>query len=564
MIQPQNNAFSILIAQENPTVGAISANADLALDAWRVGCQQSVDLVALPEMFLTGYQLGDFITNDGFIQSCKEALINLATHIRGGPVLSIGTVWQVGDQLYNAYAYLKDGAIDRLIYKVHLPNTGVFDEKRHFAHGPTDQAPYTINGTRVGTLICEDGWKTDVAAQLSQAGADLLLLVNGSTYDTAKATDRYEIIKQRNKETKLPCVYINLISGQDDIIFDGGSFVLNETGQTCAQLPYFATENQVIRFDRAPLPDGQLILTAPNRDFTPPPQAYLDYQAICLGLRDYVRKSGFSKVVLGLSGGIDSALVATIACDALGSDCVHTVMLPSRYSSEGSVNDAQALIDALGCTSETISIEQGYNALLDTLAPTFSGCAPDTTEENLQSRLRGIILMAITNKFGGMLLTTGNKSEIAVGYCTIYGDMCGGYNPIGDLYKTQVFDMCRWRNQNQAPWMRVDNPDHAAIIPQNIIDKPPSAELRDDQKDSDSLPPYDQLDAILFELVENDRAPRETIDLGHDQQAVIQVAKLLHQSEFKRRQSAPIARISRRAFRLDRRYPIVNRYGGGI
>ncbi len=406
---------------------------------------------------------------------------------------------------------------------------------------------------RVGTPICEDSWYEDVAEAMAESGAEVLVVPNGSPYRRGKFDVRIGHMVARVVETGLPLAYLNMVGGQDDQVFDGGSFVLNPGGALALQLPVF--EEMVAHVDFTATPEGWRAATGPRA--VHPPICEQDYHAMVLSLRDYMGKTGFKKAVLGLSGGVDSAIVATIAADAIGPENVRCVMLPSEYTSAESLADARAVAEALGCRLDTLPIEAARAAVTETLAPLFAGREADVTEENLQSRLRGLMLMALSNKFGEMLLTTGNKSEVAVGYATIYGDMAGGYNPIKDVYKTRVFETCRWRNANHRPWMM--GPE-GAVIPARVIEKPPSAELRADQKDADSLPPYEVLDAILERLIEDDAAVAEIVAEGYERETVKKVEKLLYLSEYKRFQSAPGTRMTRKAFWLDRRYPLVNRW----
>ncbi len=426
----------------------------------------------------------------------------------------------------------------------------MFDEKRLFT--PADvTGPYTVNGVRIGSPICEDAWQPDVVETLEETGAEIILIPNGSPYFRNKQDIRMNHMVSRVVESGLPLVYLNMVGGQDDQVFDGGSFVLNKGGELAVQLPAFDKAIAHVTFNR--IDNGWHAEHGQKNIY--PDDFESDYRAMVESLRDYLRKTGFRKVLLGLSGGIDSAIVAAIATDALGAENVRCVMLPSEYTSSDSLEDAKEVAENLGCRYDFVPIAEGRQAITNTLAPFFEGLAHDITEENLQSRLRGLLLMAMSNKFGEMLLTTGNKSEVAVGYATIYGDMAGGYNPIKDLYKTRVFAMCRWRNDNHCDWM---SGPAGEVIPDRVISKPPSAELRPDQKDEDSLPPYGVLDAILTGLVDNDESVAELIAKGYAREDVKRVEHLLFISEYKRFQSAPGTRLSPRAFWLDRRYPIAN------
>ncbi|MDU8909922.1 NAD+ synthase [Aestuariicoccus sp. MJ-SS9] len=549
------DSFRVTLAQLNPTVGDLAGNAAKARDAWEQGKAAGADLVALPEMFITGYNAQDLVRKPAFHIAAIEAVRALAADCADGPALAIGGPWVEGAGLYNAYFICSGGRIVSTTLKHHLPNETVFDEVRIFDAGPLG-GPYAVGNTRIGSPICEDAWHEDVAETLAETGAEFLIVPNGSPYYRGKFETRLNHMVARVVETGLPLIYLNMVGGQDDQVFDGGSFVLNPHGQIMAQLPVF--EECVAHIDLERGPDGWRALQGP---FTEHPDLMeQDYHVMVLALRDYCRKTGFGKVLLGLSGGIDSALVATIAVDALGADNVRCVMLPSEYTSQHSLDDAEACAKALGVHYDFVPIAQGRAAITATLEPLFKGLAPDLTEENIQSRLRGLLLMAMSNKFGEMLLTTGNKSEVAVGYATIYGDMAGGYNPIKDMYKTRVFDCCRWRNAHHGDWMMGPA---GAVIPERIISKPPSAELRADQKDSDSLPDYPVLDGILHILIDDDGSIEDCVAAGYDRADAKKVEQLIYVSEYKRFQSAPGARLSKRAFWLDRRYPIVNRWRDG-
>lgn len=544
--------FRITLAQLNPTVGALAANAEKALAAWQAGRAAGADLVALPEMFLTGYQTQDLVLKPAFLRDAMAAMQALAAQVGSGPALGIGGPYVDETGSYNAWWVLKEGRVIARALKHHLPHDDVFDEMRLFDPGPVS-APLRLGPVSLGMPVCEDAWHPDVAGALAAAGAEVLMVPNGSPYRRGKLDLRRQVTGARVAETGLPLLYLNMVGGQDDQLFDGASFVLNPDGSVAAQLPAF--EEAVVHVD---LERGATGWRAVPGEIVPQPgDIEQDYRAMVLGLQDYLRKSGFSKVVLGLSGGIDSALVAVIAADALGAENVHCVMLPSRYTSQGSLDDAADLARRIGARLDTVKIEGPRAAVEGALSHVLAGTAPDVTEENIQSRLRGVILMAISNKFGAMLLTTGNKSEVAVGYCTIYGDMAGGYNPLKDLYKTRVFETCRWRNATHRPWMQAPAGE---IIPVAIIDKPPSAELRENQKDQDSLPPYEVLDAILERLVEGDQSVDQIVAAGFDRATVKRIEHLLYISEWKRFQSAPGPRLTTRAFWLDRRYPMVNRW----
>ncbi|MEI4196379.1 NAD+ synthase [Roseovarius sp. E0-M6] len=544
--------FRLTLAQLNATVGDIDGNSAKARTAWEEGRAAGADLVALPEMFITGYNTQDLVMKPAFHQHAFDAIDRLAADCADGPALAIGGPWIEGAELFNAYHILSGGKVVRRVLKHHLPNETVFDEERLYASAPVG-GPFALDGVRIGSPICEDAWHEDVPETLAETGAEFLLVPNGSPYYRGKMDTRLNLMVSRVIETGLPLIYLNLVGGQDDQVFDGGSFVLNPGGELALQMPLF--QEAIAHLDMVRGKDGWY--AEPGERAHLPGEWEQDYHVMTLALRDYMAKTGFKKVLLGLSGGIDSAIVATIAADALGPDNVRCVMLPSEYTSQASLDDAKAVAENLGCRYDFVPISEGRAAITHTLAPLFEGTEPDLTEENIQSRLRGLLLMALSNKFGEMLLTTGNKSEVAVGYATIYGDMAGGYNPIKDMYKTRVFETCRWRNANHRDWMMGPTGE---VIPPRIINKPPTAELREDQKDSDSLPDYPDLDAILNILVDEDGSIADCVAAGFDREVARRVEHLLHISEYKRFQSAPGPRLTKRAFWLDRRYPIVNRW----
>ena len=544
--------FRITLAQLNPVVGDLAGNAAQARAAWEAGREAGADLVALPEMFITGYNTQDLVMKPAFYTAAIEQVRQLAADCAEGPALAVGGPWVEGTELYNAYHILKGGRISTSLLKHDLPNETVFDEVRIFDAGPLG-GPYAVGNTRIGSPICEDAWHPEVPETLAETGAEFLLVPNGSPYYRGKHETRLNHMVARVVETGLPLIYLNMVGGQDDQVFDGATFGLNPGGALAFQMPQFDAAIAHVDLERGP--EGWRIL--PGEEHVHPSEYEQDYRAMVEALRDYCGKTGFKKVLLGLSGGVDSAIVATIAADALGPDNVRCVMLPSEYTSEDSLEDAKAVATALGCRYDFVPISQGRAAITETLAPLFAGLAPDVTEENIQSRLRGLLLMALSNKLGEMLLTTGNKSEVAVGYATIYGDMAGGYNPIKDLYKTRVFEACRWRNANHRPWM---NGPAGEVIPPRVISKPPSAELREDQKDSDSLPDYDDLDQMLEILIDRDGSIGDCVAAGFDRAVAQKVERLIYLSEYKRFQSAPGARLTKKAFWLDRRYPIVNRW----
>ena len=546
------DTFRITIAQMNPVVGDIAGNIAKAKTAWEAGRDAGADLVALPEMFVAGYNAQDLVMKPAFHTAAMQAAQALAEDCADGPALAIGCPWAEGAELFNAYLICKGGRIASRVLKHHLPNETVFDEVRVFDAGPLG-GPYSVGNTRVGSPVCEDAWHPDVAETLEETGAEFLLVPNGSPYYRGKYETRLNHMVARVVETGLPLIYLNMVGGQDDQVFDGGSFALNPGGKLALQLPVF--DEVITHVDLTRGADGWRVVEG---EITAHPDAWeQDYRTMVTSLRDYCAKTGFGQVLLGMSGGIDSALTATIAADALGPENVRCVMLPSEYTSPHSLEDAEACAKALGCRYDYVPISDTRAAVTGTLAALFEGTDEGLTEENIQSRIRGLLLMALSNKFGEMLLTTGNKSEVAVGYATIYGDMAGGYNPIKDLYKTRVFETCRWRNANHREWMLGNAGE---VIPERIISKPPSAELREDQKDSDSLPDYPELDALLEILVDDDGSIADCVAAGYDADTARKIERLIYLSEYKRFQSAPGARLTKHAFWLDRRYPIVNRW----
>ncbi len=546
------DTFRITLGQLNPTVGDIDGNAAKARSAWQAAREAGADMVALPELFITGYNAQDLIMKPAFHTAAIEAVKALAVDCADGPTLAIGCPWVEGAELFNAYLICRGGRIVSRVLKHHLPNETVFDEVRVFDAGPLG-GPYSVGNARVGSPICEDAWHEDVAETLQETGAEFLLVPNGSPYYRDKMETRLNQMVARVVETGLPLIYLNMVGGQDDQVFDGASFALNPGGKLAMRMPVMSEAITHVDLERTP--DGWRVVEG---EIAPQPDEWeQDYHVMVVALRDYMAKTGFKKVLLGMSGGVDSALVATIAADAIGPENVRCVMLPSEYTSSDSLEDAERCAKALGCHYDYVPIAEGRAAITNTLAPLFEGMEPGLTEENIQSRLRGLLLMAMSNKFGEMLLTTGNKSEVAVGYATIYGDMAGGYNPIKDMYKTRVFKTCEWRNANHRDWMMGNAGE---VIPTRIITKPPSAELRDDQKDSDSLPDYPELDAILNILVDQDGSIADCVAAGFARETAQKVERLLFLSEYKRFQSAPGTRLTKHAFWLDRRYPIVNRW----
>src|SRR5579863_1122632 len=545
--------LAIAVAQLNPIVGDVSGNLDRARKARAQAAGDRADVVAFPELFIAGYPPEDLVLKPAFQAACRAAVETLARETGdGGPAILIGTPWVEDGKLYNAYALLTGGRIEAIRYKVDLPNYGVFDEKRLFVPGPAP-GPITIKGIRVGIPICEDIWGPDVVECVTETGGEILLVPNGSPYWRGKSDDRLNIAVNRVVESGLPLVYLNMVGGQDELVFDGVTFALNADRSVAFQLPAFRETVVTTHWSRT---QGVWRCTqGPIAAAEEPDQA--DYTACMVGLRDYVEKNGFKGVVLGLSGGIDSALVAALATDALGAARVRCVMLPFRFTSQVSLDDAAAIARALGVRYDVVPIESAVGGLEAALAGIFAGAPRDVTEENLQARARGTILMAISNKFGLMVVTTGNKSEMSVGYATLYGDMNGGFNPIKDLYKTEVFRLARLRNR----W----KPEGAlgpsgAIIPENVLTRAPSAELRENQTDQDTLPPYEVLDQILERLVEREEPLATIIAAGFDRDTVIKVERMLGLAEYKRRQAAPGVKVTLKNFGRDRRYPIVNRF----
>lgn len=550
---PPTDRLVIALAQIGCTVGDIEGNAAAIRKARADAAGQGADLVMFSELNLAGYTPEDLVLKPAFQEACRATAEDLARETAdGGPAMLIGLPWVEGGLLYNAYALLAGGRIEAVRFKVDLPNYGVFDEKRVFARGELP-GPIVFKGVRLGIPICEDIWAEEVCECLAETGAEILLVPNGSPYWNGKMEERVQVALARIVETGLPLVYLNQIAGQDELVFDGGSFVINADKRLVVQLPAFESVVTTVTFARRAgrwaCQDGPRALL-PEGDEA-------DYAACVLGLRDYVEKNGFPGVVMGLSGGVDSALCAALAVDALGPDRVHCIMLPYRFTSDESLTDAKACADALGVRYDILPIAPAVEGIESVLAPLFAGRTRDTTEENLQSRTRGTLLMSVSNKFGPMLVTTGNKSEMSVGYATIYGDMNGGFNPIKDLYKMQVFRLCALRNGwKPAGAMGPDG----EVIPHNIIVKPPSAELRENQKDEDSLPPYPVLDDILESLVEREMRVSEIVARGHDLATVKRIERLLYLAEYKRRQSAPGVKVTKKNFGRDRRYPIVNRF----
>jgi NAD+ synthase len=538
----------IASTQANPKVGDISGNEALARERMAEASTLGADLALFSELFLIGYPPEDLALKPAAVKACVDALGRLAPATQRGCAALVTLPWPHDDgRPRNAIAYLADGEVKDVAFKIDLPNYGVFDEKRIFAPGKT---PLLIdfNGVKIGAPVCEDIWGGGPCANLRSRGAEILLVPNGSPYRRTADDERLEVSRARVAETGLPLVYVNQMGGQDELVFDGASFALQADGEVAMRLPMFEDAVALSAWERRA--GVWRCVDAPMADWPTGPEEV--YRAMVVGLRDYVRKSGFKGVLLGLSGGVDSALTLAVARDALGADAVRAFMLPSRYTSRESVDDATACARISGVKLDDIAIAPAVAAFDAMLAAEFAGRPADLTEENIQARIRGVALMAISNKFGLMLLTTGNKSEMAVGYATLYGDMCGGYNVLKDLYKVDVYDICRWRNAHAV----YGGPNHP--IPERILTKAPSAELRPNQTDQDSLPAYEELDAILHGLVEEEATLDEIVARGHDPATVERVQNLLYSSEYKRRQAAPGLKIGGKAFGRDRRYPLVN------
>src|SRR5690348_1358145 len=543
--------LAIAIAQLNPSVGDVAGNAEKARLARAKAAADGAELVAFPELFLAGYPPEDLVLKPAFQAACRAAVEALARETGdGGPAVLVGTPWVENGKLYNAYCLLHAGRIEAVRLKVDLPNYGVFDEKRVFAPGPLP-GPVNFRGVRLGIPICEDIWKEDVVECLAETGAELLVIPNGSPYWRDKGDTRLNIAVARVTESGLPLIYVNQVGGQDELVFDGASFALHRDRTLAIPLAAFREAVVTVHWQR--IGTDWRCIDGPIATLEEGDEA--DYAACVLGLRDYVDKNRFKGVVIGLSGGIDSALCAAMAVDALGADRVRCVMLPYRYTSQDSLDDAAMAAKALGVRYEIVPIGSAVEGFEASLEPLFNGLARDVTEENLQSRTRGVILMAISNKFGLMVVTTGNKSEMSTGYATLYGDMNGGFNPIKDLYKTEVYRLAQLRNRWKPTGALGPS---APVIPENILTRAPSAELREDQKDEDSLPPYAVLDPILERLVEREQPIAKIVAEGFDRETVMRIERILNLAEYKRRQAAPGVKVTLKNFGRDRRYPIIN------
>ena len=544
--------MKILLAQLNNIVGDIKGNTSKALEILNKAKEESIDLVVFSELFLSGYPPEDLVLKRSFIKKCRISLDELTEFTNKKNLgFLIGLPILEDSNLYNAAALVDNGKVIGFSKKINLPNYSVFDEKRVFSKGKNSKT-FNFRGTEIGIPICEDIWEKDVCKDLKKQGCDLLISPNGSPFDKYKIDQRKKIITERVSETKTALIYVNQVGGQDELVFDGNSLAINPNKEFVFEAPAWEESLNVLEFD-----EKSKVLVSQSSKKEKCSDIENIYLATVIGLRDYVEKNSFPGVILGLSGGIDSALCAVIAVDALGEERVSSFMLPSIYTSDESFTDSKECAKRLGISLETISIEKTFESINLSLEKTFKGYSEDITEENLQSRIRGTLLMAVSNKKGQMLLTTGNKSEVSVGYSTLYGDMNGGFNPIKDIYKTEVYELAKWRNTNIPNNVYGKNKD---IIPIEIITKEPTAELREDQKDSDSLPSYEELDKILEGLVEYELSTKELEEKGFALESIKKVENLLYISEYKRRQSAPGVKISLRNFGRDRRYPITNKF----
>ncbi|MDF1589263.1 MAG: NAD+ synthase [Gammaproteobacteria bacterium] len=536
--------FFLVMGQINPVVGDVSGNVKKVIEAAHQARDlYAADLVVFPELTLTGYPPEDLLLRPGLLKRVNKALLKLQSKIEGIAVVIGHPSGVVRHDLYNAASFIADGKIIGTYFKHYLPNYSVFDEKRYFVEGK-EACVIDYNNIKFGITICEDIWFSAPAAQAADAGADIILNLNASPFSQGKWQSRKAEVKQRVIETGLPVVYVNQVGGQDELVFDGGSFVLSHTGKKVARAPTWQAGLYPTTLQRNEL--GQIIIEGEMA----PKQTEIEmvYQALVTGLGDYIEKNHFPSVVIGLSGGIDSALTLALAVDAIGADRVKTIMMPSRYTAQISLDDAAEMAQGLNVTHSVIPIDSLFEQFLDSLSEQFVGTSTDTTEENIQARCRGVILMAISNKSGAMVLSTGNKSEMAVGYSTLYGDMAGGFSPLKDVFKTLVYKLADYRNAISP------------VIPTRIITRPPSAELAPDQLDQDSLPPYELLDQLLDCYITEDWCFEDMVAAGYDQDIVARVIKMIDRNEYKRRQAPPGIRITRRAFGRDRRYPITSGY----
>jgi NAD+ synthase len=546
--------LTIALAQLNPTVGDVSGNLAKIRRARDTASAAHADLLVLSELAIVGYPPEDLVLRPSVVDACRDAVELLVRESRNGPALIATTPWRENGQVFNA-AILIDRGATTVRFKSDLPNYGVFDEKRIFASGPVPE-PIGFRSVKIGVPICEDIWKPAITAHLARGGAEFLLVPNGSPFETGKFSTRLELGRARVRETQLPLAYVNQVGGQDELVFDGRSFVLNRGGELAVSFEGWTEQVGITSWNR----------TAAGWDCSPDTVIPLGeqladvYSALVIGLRDYVAKNGFPGIVLGLSGGVDSALTAAIAADALGPDKVVAVRLPSPFTSDISMEEAQKTAERLGIRLLTLPIGAVTGPAEHVLAPAFEGRPRDVAEENLQARIRGLLLMALSNKFGWMLLTTGNKSEMSVGYATLYGDMCGGFSVLKDIYKTDVYRLARWRNAQRPPAGVAALGPEGEIIPERTLTRAPTAELRPDQTDQDSLPPYDQLDAILRGLIEEEQSVDALAKTVAPREVVSRVQQMLYTAEYKRRQAPPGVKVSHRSFGRERRYPITNRF----
>ncbi len=556
---PAPDVLRIAVAQLNPTVGDVAGNLAKAREARADAARQGADLVLFTELFIAGYPPEDLVLKPAFLAACERAVRDFAKDTAdGGPGVIIGTPLKRKSWNHNSIIFADGGKILAERFKLDLPNYGEFDEKRVFQAGPEMQGPVNFRGIRLGIPICEDIWgDLGVCETLAESGAEILLVPNGSPYYRGKVDVRHQIVIRQVIECGLPIIYANQLGGQDELVFDGASFAIAADKSLAFQMSQFEESVAVTTWKRSGN-DGWTCVDGPMSSI--PENGEADYRACMLGLRDYVNKNGFKNVVLGLSGGIDSAICAALAVDALGEERLRAIMMPYRYTSKDLLKDAEDCARALGCRYDIVPIFEPVDGFSHALTQLFDGTKEGITEENLQSRARGTILMAISNKFGSMVVTTGNKSEMSVGYATLYGDMNGGFNPIKDLYKMQVYALAAWRNTTVPPGALGPSGE---VIPKNIIDKAPSAELRPNQTDQDSLPPYPVLDDILECLVEHEMGVDEIVTRGHDRATVTRIEHLLYIAEYKRRQAAPGVKITKKNFGRDRRYPITNRFRDG-
>lgn len=546
-----SETLRIALAQINITVGDTQGNIEKIRTHYHTMMEKGADLVAFPEMTVTGYPADDLVLRTSFQKEAMEAIKTLAAMTVGQPsALIVGSLWRENNILHNAGFLIEDGKVLARRYKYALPNYGVFDEKRHFLPGALPE-PVIWRGHKLGFVICEELWHDDALVKMD--GADFYVSINASPVETNKVVRRKNVARILATRNRAPLLYLNMICGQDDLVFDGQSFAMQGDGEYAVRFPAFREAVEIVTITRES--GGWEVTDGPQH--SPISEHEVTYQALVLGLRDYVQKNRFESVLLGLSGGIDSAITAAVAVDALGADKVHAVMMPSPYTSQESLDDASECARLLGIKLDTIPIGAAMEAFEGMLSPSFAGAVKDITEENLQARIRGTTLMALSNKFGHLLLTTGNKSEMAVGYATLYGDMCGGYSVLKDVYKTRVFELSRWRNSYRPDGCKGPQ---GAIMPERVITKPPSAELKPDQMDQDSLPPYDVLDGILSGLIEQRMSASLVVEQGYSRETVLRVLKMVTRAEYKRRQSPPGVKVTSMAFGRDWRYPITNRY----